>query len=402
MSKASARRLKGDGSIYQTADGTWVAALDMGYGPTGARRRWVGKARTQEAALAKLREARRELESNGSVASKSTTVGAWLDYWLDNIARPRIRPKTYLEYERCIRLHLKPRIGRISIARLTPTQVRDMERALATEHSAATANNVHRCLRTALNDALREGKATRNAAALITPPSVRHKARQPLTAAQASRVIAETSGTAMGARWAFALYTGTRQGEALGMEWDRLDLNEGVADIAWQLQRISYAHGCGGTCGRKRGGNCPKRMLDAPDDFEVRTLDSTGLVLTRPKTARSTRMIPLPAELVDALRAMRRDRIGGGLVWTRPDGRPIDPKDDAAAWDALLASLELPDVPLHSTRHTTASLLQAAGVDPKVIQDLLGHTSITTTQMYQHADLTLQRAAMNTLGAVLA
>jgi len=396
--KSSGRRLSGDGSLYQRKDGLWVAALDLGYGPDGKRKRWTGSSRTKDGALAKLRKARGEVETIGNPLSQGSTLGEYLDDWLETVARPRIRPKTYNEYERCVRLHLKPRLGRERLVRLSPQKVRAMEQALASELTPATANNVHRCLRTALNDAVADGLIPRNPAEHVTPPRAAKVERAPLTAAQATTVIAKTANDPLGSRWAFGLMTGVRAGETLGLEWDRVDLDTGTADISWQLQRLTYDHGCDGTCGRKRGGNCPQRVLEAPADFEVRALDDTGLVLTRPKTARSTRMVPLAPTLVAMLRKHRRTRIGGGLVWSRPDGRPIDPKDDAADWDQLLKTLELPDVPLHSMRHTTATLLMEMGVDAKVIKDILGHTSVTTTRGYQHTDDALARQALTALG----
>lgn len=399
--KESARRIKGDGALYQRANGLWVATLDLGYGVDGKRKRWSGSSRTKDGALAKLRQARVEHAATGVIASKAKTLGQWLDEWLETIAKPRIRPKTYLEYERCVRLHLKPRLGKDKISALTPQRIRAVEQDIAREHTPATANNVHRCLRTALNDAVTDGVIARNPAEHVTPPRTVKAARPPLTAEQATLVLAKTADDPLGSRWAFALLTGTRQGEALGLEWDRVDLEAGTADISWQLQRLSYVHGCGDTCGRKRGGNCPKRVLDAPADFEVRTLDATGLVLTRPKTSRSVRMIPLAPSLVAALRKHRRTRLGGGLVWSRPDGRPIDPKDDAAAWDQLLHDLGLPDVTLHAARHTTATLLLEQGVDAKVIQDILGHTTVTVTRGYQHTDDALARQALNALDSAL-
>jgi integrase len=395
VSKSSARRLAGDGSLYQRADGLWVAALELGYGPDGTRRRWVGKSRTKDGALAKLRKARGEVQTLGAPTSKGPTVADYLDQWLEQIARPRIRPKTHAEYERCIRLHLKPRLGRERLTSLTPQRIRSIEAVIASEHTAATANNVHRCLRTALNDAVADGVIPRNPAQHVTPPRVRPKVREPLTSVQASTILSTTAADPLGSRWAFALLTGARQGECLGMEWERLDLEAGTADVSWQLQRLAYRHGCAGDCGRRRGGNCPRRALDIPDGFEVRTLNGSSLVLTRPKSAAGTRLIPLAPSLVDALRGRR---IPTGLVWTRADGLPIDPQDDAKAWDALLKRLGLPDVPLHSARHTTATLLLEQGVDAEVIKQLLGHTEITTTRGYQHVSLELARKAVTTLG----
>lgn len=401
MAKQAGRRTHGDGSLYQRADGMWVASLDLGYDANGKRRRWVGKSRDRMTAMQKLREARKELDSTGTVGGKSMTVAQWLDQWLETIAKPRIRPRTVAEYERCIRVHLKPRIGREKLHLLQPAQVRLMEQALAEQQTPATANNAHRCLRAALNDAMREGLITRNAAAMVTPPRSKPKPREALTAEQAKTLLAATSGTPMGSRWAFALLTGVRQGEALGLEWDRVDLKAGTADISWQLQRLKYQHGCGGTCPNKRGGNCPQRWLEHPSDFEVRDLSGTGLVLTRPKTSSGLRVIPLAPDLVKALRELRKDNISPGLVWARPDGRPVDPKDDAAAWDTMLSDVGLPDVPLHSARHTTATLLLEQGVDAEIIKQLLGHSEIVTTRGYQHVSLELARRAINQLGETL-
>lgn len=395
MKKASGRRTAGDGSLFQRADGMWCASIDLGYGPDGKRKRWTGRSMSKAKALAKLREARAELSAAGSVSSKTRTVSSWLDYWLENIAKPSIRPKTFREYERCVRLHLKPRIGSEKLALLTPQKVRAAEVAIAKEHTAATANNVHRCLRTALAAAEREGEIGRNPAALVSPPKAKRVVREPLTVEQAVEVI----GADEDGRWTFSLLTGTRQGEALGLEWDRLDLDAGTADISWQLQRITYSHGCGGTCGRRRGGNCPQRVLDVPDDFEARTLAGSSLLLTRPKTARSTRLIPLAPQLVQPLIAHRVTK-GSGLVWTN-HGRPIDPKDDAHAWDAMLKDLGLPDVPLHSARHTTATLLMELGVDAAIVQAIMGHTDAATTRGYQHTDLSLARKALDGLGEAL-
>jgi integrase len=135
-------------------------------------------------------------------------------------------------------------------------------------------------------------------------------------------------------------------------------------------------------------------VLDVPQDFETRSIGGSSLLLTRPKTTRSTRLIPLAPALVAVLSSHdSRD----GLVWTN-HGRPIDPKDDALAWDAMLKRLDLPDVPLHSTRHTTATLLMEMGVDATVVQAIMGHTDVVVTRSYQHTDLSLARKALDGLG----
>lgn len=411
--KRSSRRTAGDGGLYQRADGMWCASLDLGYDAAGKRRRWVGRSRTKEGALAKLRAARSEQSSTGTVGKRSQTVGAWLDHWLAEIVRPTKRPKTYAEYERCVRLHLKPRIGRDRLLELTPQRLRTVERAIATEHTPATANSVHKCIRAALSAAVSDGVIPRNVAESVTPPTAQAAQREPLTAAQGAILLESLRGdVAASARWTFALCTGLRQGEALGLEWDRVDLAEAVADVSWQLQRLVYDHGCGvegpagWPCGRQRGGNCPDRQRVLPDGFEIRSLPNTSLVLTRPKTTRSIRVVPLAPSVVVALKRLRAEDISPGLVWRSTDARgrskPIDPKIDYADWQSALKAAELPKAPPHITRHTTATLLLEQGVPDKVVQSILGHTRAATTHRYQHVDVGLAREALGKVDAALA
>ena len=105
--------------------------------------------------------------------------------------------------------------------------------------------------------------------------------------------------------------------------------------VWWQLHRRSFKHGCGGTCGRRRGGNCPERTLPLRSG---ETVVKGGLILKEPK-GRSKREIPLPPELVEALRAHRevqnleRMMAGGayapyGFVFARVGGDPVDPGED--------------------------------------------------------------------------
>jgi len=110
------------------------------------------------------------------------------------------------------------------------------------------------------------------------------------------------------------------------------------------------------------------------------------------------RVIPIPRRLADQL-SRHRDAAASqpcphGLVWSTPSGQPIPAGTDLAAWHAALARAGLPPVPLHAARHTTATLLMDLGIDVTVIQSILGHARPLTTRSYQHADLTMSRAAL--------
>lgn len=403
-----ARRMAGEGGLYQRSDGMWVASLDLGSTPDGRRRRWTSKSRTHEGALEKLRKARSDLRAFGDIPTSSPTVGQWLAQWLRDIVLPSAKPRTYAEYESTCRLHITPAIGKVRLAALTPAHVRRAMHGPLAAGQTATAAKVHRTLSTALTTAEREGIVPRNVARLTAPPRSPRARQAALSTDEARTLLSATRGTPEGARWLAALLLGGRQGEILGLEWERVDLDRGVADIAWQLQRLPYLHGCKGasespTCGRARPSSCPSRQLNVPAGFEARRLEGS-LCLTRPKTSRSQRLVPIPSPLVVALRDMASTSASSrhGLVWCRDDGRPVDPKDDRDAWDSALAAAGLPDVKLHAARHTTATLLMEMGVNDKVIEQILGHTSVITTRGYQQVSQAMARKALDGLGDVIA
>jgi integrase len=328
-------------------------------------------------------------------------VAGWLRHWLESIVQPIVRPTTWRDYEAVIRRHLIPALGSIRRADLMADDVCRMHREITMSVSLVTANKAHRVLRAALSDALNDGLIARNVAARLrtpTPPST----RTPLTAGQSAALLAATIDDRLDSRWAAALLTGARQGELLGLTWDRVDLRNTTIDLAWQLQALGYRHGCptvlGETaCGASRAGSCPERELDVPPGFELHALHGR-LRLTRPKSAASLRVIPIPRRLADQL-ARHRDATAAqpsphGLVWSTPTGQPIPASTDLAAWHDALARAGLPPVPLHAARHTTATLLMDLGIDVTIIQAILRHARPLTTRGYQHADLTMSRDAL--------
>lgn len=401
------RRGSGEGSIYRRdSDGMWVAAVELPRGVDGKRRRKVIVRKDKASVVRAMREAQADLERQGDLPTSSPTVEQWLTHWLANVSAKRVRPKTQYEREGDVRRYILPAIGSKRLDKLTPEHVTAMHRYITDElgRSSTTALRCHRLLSVALRDAKRAGRVTRNVATseYVDAPRAAVPASRALTLDDAVRLLDLAVQDTYRVRWTLGLLTGARTGEVLGLEWDRVDFDADTITLSWQLQRLPYVHGCGDTCGRKRAGSCPERRFETPAGFELRQVRG-GLHLVRPKTRSGWRVVPLVEPLRSAMLSAweAAGRPDTGLVFTGADGGPLTPEDDFQAWKSLRERAGL-SARRHDARHTAATLLLALGVDPRVIQSILGHSSAVTTALYQHVDQTMQRDALTRLSERLA
>lgn len=396
----------------QCPQSMWVGTLDLGIGGDGKRRQRYVYARNRNECAAKLREARQAHDAGQVTTSNKTTVEAWLRHWLDEIAKPQLKPRSWQTNDGTVRANVIPHIGAHKLADLKPEHVREMnKRIVAAGKSTKTAHNAHTLLSTALTAAMREGLITRNVASLVAKPRVVAAPRGALAVEDARQLLVHSAktGDPMATRWAAALLLGARQGEVLGLTWDRVDLERGLADISWQLQQLPQRHGCGDPspagypCSRKVPRNCTDAKIDAEPGFEYIRLRG-ALCLTAPKSAKSTRVVPLPEPLLTGLRQKYAENGPGryGLVWTDHRGEPLNPKADREAWHDALAAAGVPQVHLHEARHTTATLLAQLGVEEHVRMQIMGHSSYVAARGYTHIDHTLTGAALGRLSELLA
>jgi len=372
------RRGNGEGSIYQTADSRWRAAVTL---PDG-RRKYVSGA-TREAVAKQLRQVQRLKDEGLPVRTdgRAPTVEAWLMHWLEHIAAAKVRPSTLDGYRSKVTSRILPTLGRHRLDRLQPEHVEAWRDGLLAEGLApATVLQCHRVLSRALKVAMQRGKVARNVCILVDAPSVQREEVQPLTAQDARRVLLTAAPRRNNARWSVALSLGLRQGEALGLPWDAVDLDAATLTVRQALQRQA----------------------------------GKGLVIVRPKSRAGRRVVSLPGPLVDALRAHRvhqaQERLVAGSLWrnehnlvfAQVNGRPIDPGSDYKEWRRLLEAAGVRRARLHDARHTAASLLLAQGVPARVVMEILGHSQITLTLgTYSHVAPELQQEAAERMGRVL-
>jgi integrase len=332
---------------------------------------------TRNGAAAKLTELKDRIRGGELPEGKSLTVADWMDHWLERIVpRTDARPSTAKAYRTAVTHYIKPLLGHRQLDRLTPEHIDEAWEQLlengnpnkpAAERVPLSPNTVHlthTILRRALKVAVQRRRLKMNPAGTesMDAPPRSEKEVEPIPPAEVEKILAAAEGTPYGARWSVALALGLRPGEALGLRWTDVDLEEGVLRVRQQMQRVT----------------------------------GKGLVASEPKSEKGKRPMKLPATLVAELKAHRRMQnearlLAGdhwtdtGLVFTLADGRAVDAKLDRRRWHTLLERAGVPSRRLYDARHSAGTMLLLKGVAPRVAMALLGHSQISMTMRYQHA-----------------
>lgn len=421
-------------TISQGKDGYWHAWVPIVKPDGTAGRRHIARA-TEDETREAVDEVLEQVAAKVPVSpGQKPSFHSWMEHYLEKVAPRRCDPGTVRDYRSLLQNWVYPVAGVAKLDRFSTSHMDAIyERMDEAGKPATTQIKVRSVIRRALRIAEARGLITRNVAALVDPPSVRKKEMDSLTLDESIGIIDAAAERRNGVRWELNLALGERQGEVLGLRWPYLDLDAAEMRIWWQLRRRAFEHGCGGTCGRRRGGNCPQRKLPLRDG-EIALLDlskpefnpdssprdrRTGLILKEPKGT-SKRTVPIPQPLCERLRAHRLrqeiDRVLAGPLWQdhdlvfcKPDGSPIDPKEDYQEWLELLtlggvsparqAAFNRKGV--HLGRHTAASLLFLMGTPAEVVQEILGHSDTRTTRAYVHVASEMARTATQRIGSAL-
>lgn len=402
----------GDGTVFQRKDGKWIGRYRDGYTDAGAYRYRTVTGPTQKETERRLKAAvRKRREGEEAGLDPSMTVARWLETWLP-IRQTKVAPKTYSDDASSARRWVIPALGQRKLAELTPNDLRNLTKAIKKGKPGkpapgqATVKRAHEVLKAALKAATIEGYAVPSRLFMVEPPKKGIGDRAAIPVEDALKLLKAAQGDPYASRWVAALLNGLRQGEALGLTWDRVDLERGLIDVSWQLKELVYAHACQdergkATCGKKRGAACPDRIFRVPDVYERRQVEGRWH-LVRPKTKSGVRVLPLVPWMVDALKAWREVApvSPAGLVWPASDGTVRDPKVDLAAFHALQdrAGVRHPSgrhYHVHEARHSTATILLALKVDTQIIIALMGHSSVLSSQAYMHTDIDMLRTALD-------
>ncbi|MPM60593.1 Tyrosine recombinase XerC [bioreactor metagenome] len=382
------KRSNGEGSIYKRADGKWCSAITVGTDPiTGKIKRKTFYGKTKEEVRQKLIDLQYKLQNDAYIEPSILTFSAWIDIWLNQYKKGSIRDKTFENYEYLSRVHIKPSIGNIQLKKLTPEVIQNFYNEKH-EHgrsdgkgglSAKTVRNIHNIIHECLDQAIKSGKITRNVSEATTLPRKQQKEIHILTREDEIKFLKVAIEDRLGIAFIVSLATGLRLGELLGLHWADINLDEGIINVRQALARVKLFKEDGST--------------------------ESVLKFQPPKTKAGRRTIPLPTNVLKYIKVHKlnqskeklsigEDYENNALVFCTEFGKPIDPRNLIRKFQQILKKANLSKTNLHSLRHTYATRLLESNEHPKVVQEILGHSSISVTlDIYSHVLPEIKKAA---------
>jgi integrase len=367
------------GHIRPQGDRSWSIVLDIGRDAAGKRhQKWHTAHGTKRDAQKELTRLLNQVESGGYVDSGRLTVAKFLERWLKDYARPNVTARTFQGYESIVREHLTPALGQYRLDKLQPIQIQAYYSTATSPGyrkgggalSPTTVLQHHRVLREALKHAVRWQILARNPADAVQPPRKAQKQFDALSDERSFGIMEEAKGTRLYVPIVVALGTGMRRGEILAVRWKDVDLNSGVLSVRASLEQTSQ-----------------------------------GVSVKEPKTAKGRRTVALPAFVVEVLRKHRTEQakqrlaLGSafddqGFVCQVEAGGFWHPDTFTAVYRSFARRHGFQGVRFHDLRHTHATQLLSAGVHPKVVQERLGHSTISITMdIYSHVMPGMQEEA---------
>ena len=342
------RRASGEGSVYRIEKkGLWAAQITL---PDGTRK--VKTSKQQSVVREWLLTSRNDLRQGMLVKNDSMTVSAFMAHHMEAVGKHTLRPRTQEIQESLVRLHINPALGKIKLKDLRPNQVQAFySQKMSFGLSKRTVQLLHVTLRTALKQAVRWGLVARNVTDMVQAPRPEKKAPVFFTKEQLNTFLEGVKGHKWEVIFTLLVYGGFREGEVLGIHAEDCDMVNRVINVRHTVQSLK-----------------------------------TGLILGEPKTKTSKRAVTLPKAAYDKLKA-HLDQLNRsqGLIFTTGTGTPIAPRNFVREFKKCLLSAGLPDIRVHDLRHSHASLLLASGVNPKLVQERLGHASVSLTlNLYSH------------------
>jgi len=356
----------------------WEARITTGRDPGTGRqiqRSFTGK--TQKEVREKMQAAAVEINESVYQETNKINLGAWLDIWAEEYLGD-VKPFTVASYKTQIRVHIKPALGAVKLSALAAHDVQRFYNSLSKPRgdspalSAKTIKNIHGVLHRALQQAVENQYIKVNPSDVCKLPRVVKKELKPLDEQQMAAFLKAIKGHRYETFYTVTLFTGMREGEAIGLKWDCVDFKTGTIRIDKQLQRE-----------KKKGG----QYVFAPlKNDKARTIKPAPWVMQLLKAHRSE-------QIQQRFKACELWE-NSGLVFTDEIGRHLATHTIYTNFKKLAASIGCPDLRVHDLRHSYAVASIRAGDDIKTVQGNLGHaTAAFTLDVYGHVTEQMKEAS---------
>ena len=368
------------GHVRQRSPGTWEVRYTLGTeSGTGKRRSVTTTVKGERKdAERELRRLLRTLDTGEHVDPTRMNVKQWLEFWLSAV-REEVSPKSHERYEEIVRNFLMPELGALAITKLSPVHIQAAygKWAVGGRRDGKSGGLVHRILRSALARAVEQQVLARNPADVFKKrlPKVDRREMVTLTTEQATTLLNALKRTRVYGPVLIALATGMRRGEILALRWRNVDLERAILRVVESLEQTK-----GGVL-RFKGTKTDKARAITLPSFAVQELRR------------------LKREQAEELLAVGIRQSGQALVCARADGEAHQPRSLTHEFTYLVGRCkDIPRMRFHDLRHSHATQLLRAGVHPKVAQERLGHSTISTTlDLYTHVTETMQKDAADEL-----
>lgn len=364
--------------IYKTADG-YGFRVSMGKDPVTGKypqKRFSGyKSKTQ--ARQEKKRIELEVKQGTYLVDQDIKLATFLQKWLDHKSK-HVTEGTMSHYRPYVNKHLIPHLGHVDIGKVKPSHIQQLYDYYVEEEilTNTSIKHMHRILHNAYNAAIKWEYVSRNPCLGASPPAPEKKMMQTWDEIDIQTFLEENMNHRLYMFYLLALSTGMRKGELLGLTWDNIDFTNSVLAVTQAVRK-------------KKGG---------------------GYELGKVKTKYAERTISLFDHVNEALKKHKKDQMAykmenrqsyedQGLVFATGNGTFFSPHNIQRYWAQSLKESAVKPIRFHDLRHTHATLLLKMKEHPKVVQERLGHSSITVTlDLYSHVMPNIQKEAATNFG----
>jgi integrase len=370
------KRSNGEGTIYRRKNGDWCGQCSLILNGKTHRKTVYGK--TQKIVKDKLKAILNDSEQE-QITDSSYTLEEWIYQWLYEYKQKNLKVTTFQNYLLNIDTHVKgTTIGSMKIGELTTNHLQKFYNELGVSGrkdgkgglSPRMIRYLHILISGALEQAVKNDMISKNVSKATVLPQKSYYEIVPLSVDEVKEFLTVCKEDRLYCLYLLEIYTGLRRGEILGLEWRDIDFAE---------KRL-YVR---------------RTLVQVKNDDDLCTT-KMKLTVQEPKTAKSKRVLPINDTVIEEL-ILHRERqnkekeyyadiyLDKGLVFSRVDGDYLRPREFLRDFQKLLTKAGIEKKRFHDLRHTFASILLNENENPKVIQELLGHSTITTTlDIYSH------------------